>query len=101
MRDLIDKETAITDLINDYREGGHLRIDRYEEERDRNFEIALANDEKAKRELVKLLQSEERKCAADAGSFDKEVADLRSTLEAQERMMNASLDAALALCEEE
>lgn len=100
MRDLIDKETAITDLINDYRSGGHLRIDRFEEERDRNFELALAKQEKAKQELVELFRTEERKCAAEAGSSDKAVADLRSEWEAREQKMNASLDAALALCEE-
>ena len=100
MRDLIDKETAIADLINDYHRGGHLRIDRYEEERDRKFEHAIASKEKAKRELVELFQSEERNCAAQAGSSDKAVADLRSGWEAREQKMNASLDAALALCEE-
>ena len=75
-------------------------IDKFEEERDRTFELASANTEKVKAELVEIFRSEERKCASEAGSSDKTVADLRSDWEAREQKMNASLDAALALCEE-
>ena len=98
MRDLVDRETAVTDLVNDYRCGGNLRIDHFESERDENLKNLAAKKEKAKGELLEAFRSAEETCTIQAIVNRKDVADLRSNLEAKQRKMNASIKAALALC---
>lgn len=98
MRDLIDKETAITDLVNDYRRGGNMRVDHFESEREEGFKLLAAKTGKAKGDLLEAFRSAEEICTTQAMESRKDVAGLRSNLEAKQRKMNASIEAALLVC---
>ena len=87
-------------MIGDYRTGGNLLIDRFEEARQREHESHQAKKAKAKATLLSNFQSAEEMCAIQASESKKDVTDLRLRWEANQSSMDASMDAALALCQE-
>ena len=100
VRDLIDKETAVRDMIDDYKRGGNFLINRFKEDRQKEYEIYRAEKATAKATLMKEFKSIEEMCTMRASECKKSVTNLRRDWEAEQSEMNASIDAMLALCSE-
>ena len=98
IRNLVDKETAITDLIHDYRIGGHRIIDQFEKARDDLYKRQQAEEEKNRIELLKELKAVQEMCSGLVDEGDQSVANIRSELEARHRKIDESIAAALVLC---
>ena len=96
-RDLIDKETAIKDMIKDYRQQGDWIIDRFEEEHQREFAIRRAERNKANAALLNIFRSVEEDCAKRIDEVERDMAEFRSSTEARQATANASIEALEAL----
>ena len=96
-RDLIDKETAIKDMIKDYRQQGDWILDRYEEERQREFAIRQAERTKANAALLDTFRSVEEDCAKRIREAERNMIEFRSSTEARQARTNASIQALEAL----
>ena len=96
-RDLIDKETAIKDMIKDYRQQGDWILDRYEEERQRELAIRQAERIKANAALLVTFRSVEEDCAKRVSEAERNMIEFRSSVEARQARTNASIQALEAL----
>ena len=96
-RDLIDKETAIKDMIKDYRQQGDWIIDRFEEDRQREFAIWRAERNKANAALLNTFRSVEEDCAKRVSEAERDMVEFRSSVEARQARANASIQSLEAL----
>ena len=96
-RDLIDKETAIQDMIKDYQQQGDWIIDRYEEDYQRQFAIRQAERNKANAALLDIFRSVEEDCAKQVAEAERNMAEFRSSMEVRQARANASIEALEAL----
>lgn len=99
-RDLIDKETAIKDMIKDYRQQGDWILDRFEEDRQHEFAIRQAERNKANAALLDTFRSVEEDCAKRVSEAERNMVEFRSSIEARHARANASVQALEALFSE-
>lgn len=95
---MIDKETAIKDIIHDYQQQGNWILDKFEEQRRQELALRRAKIKKATTELLVSFQSVEEDCASRVRKSQKEMVEFQSQMEARQAKMDASVDAMLALC---
>lgn len=96
-RDLVDRETAIKDMIKDYRQQGDWIIDRFEEDRQRELAIRRAERNKANAALLDTFRSVEEDCAKRVSEAERNMVEIRSSLQARQARANASIQALQAL----
>ena len=99
VRHLVDKETAIRDVVQDYSFGGNNLIDAYERERQGTLESNKSQLDHTRRQLSVTLEKTQAEIAENANEFGrarKDDFERQWILEKQEMMENAKL--ALSRC---
>lgn len=98
---LIDRETAITDMVADFGRGGSKLVDGYEKERQNDMESRTAILEHLRHDLAGIYE----KAQTDSTKTSKAAAriranDIKAQWDVQQQALDAALGAALAACAE-
>lgn len=100
MANLIDKETAIDDLVSDYKRVGTSIIDQFEKARQQELDDSLNRSIHLKRKLATLYKDEMTELEASMKAVKKRpVADIEKQWDVRQQALWAKMDAALAACE--
>lgn len=94
---MVDKETAIRDLVEDYRKQGHAIINQFEKERQCEFAFYRSEREKANGELIKIFQSVGEDCAIKISESEKGMIDFKLKMETRQTKAQAAMDGLMAL----
>lgn len=102
MRHLIDQETAVEDIIEDYRRGGTRLIEDMETTHQKEYQQFQAEVKNVGSDLVKLYEETEKKLVKNLAVVNKSpVAKLEKQWRAEQEEIKSKLDAALLACREE
>ena len=101
VRHLIDKETAIKDMVSDYSSSGNRLIEGYEKGRQDHIDSRRANSDRRHQKLVEVFEEAQ----ADRERISNRVVPwhirgMKAQWEAQQEVLKGSMAAALAACTE-
>jgi len=96
-KDLVNKEEAIRNMIEDYRHGGNLLIDRYVEAKEQEYAACKAEKDKGRGRLHKVFQDAKEELTINMAKFKGDAADVKSELERRERRDNAAVEKLMAI----
>ena len=101
MRHLIDQETAIADIIEEYRRGGTRLIEELEKTHQEEYRQCQAGMQALSSELINTYTETERKLVKRLAAVKKSpVAKLEEKWRAEQEVINGKLEAALLACRE-
>jgi hypothetical protein len=94
---LADKETAINDLVSDYKRGGTRLIHEFQKARQQDIDVFQSSTDELKRKVGTLIKKEAARLKFSMDQIKRmQVADLEKEWEEQQRTMWAKMDIALA-----
>jgi len=96
-KDLVNKEEAIRNMIEDYRRGGNLLIDKYVEAKEQECAARKAEKDQVRGGLRKVFQDANEELTIRMATFKKDAANLKSDLERRERRDNATVEKLIAI----
>lgn len=96
-KDLVNKEEAIRNLIEDYRRGGNLLIDKYAEAKEREYAARKAEKDQVRGGLRKVFQDANEELTIRMTAFREDASNLKSELERAERRDKAAVEELMAI----
>lgn len=99
-QDLVSKEEAVRDLIEDYWKGGNRLIDEYEKARkkEHNAHKAMRDQEKAR--ISELFKSAKEEVTSRTDKMKSEASRFKPEWEKRQRKVNSSIEELLAMAAE-
>lgn len=101
IRHLIDKETAIKDMVTDFASHGNRLIDAYEKGLEEYLDSLKANNDRTCHNLMKVFENAQRDRAVTSKAVLKQqVQNMKAQRERQQEAVMGRMAAALAACAE-
>lgn len=101
IRHLIDKETAIKDMVTDFASNGNRLIENYKKGRQEYIDSLRANSETRHQNLVKMFEKAQADRARTSKAVVKwQVGDMKAQWQTRQEALMGSVAAALAACAE-
>lgn len=98
MAHLANKETAINDLVSDYKRGGTRLIHEFQKSRQQDIDVFQSSTNELKQKVGTLIKKETARLKSSMDQIKRmQVAGLEKEWEDQQRTMWAKMDAALAV----
>ena len=100
-RHLIDKETAIKDMVTDFANQGNRIVERYEKAQQEYFDLYKANNDQRHQNLVKMFEKAEADVAATSKAVAKgHVQKMHEQWKTRQEVLMRKMAAAFAACAE-
>lgn len=96
-KDLVKKEEAIRNMIEDYRRGANLLIDKYVEAKEQEYAARNSEKGQVRGGLRKMFQDANEELNIRMASFREDAANLKSDLKRKERRDNAAVENLMAI----